>query len=102
MIINGGRKNGPVMKYLPIKGVVRQRFVISDYSGWLMLELDKPILYNNKQHRLVLVRTKEPNKDFEPQNDTAIGIFLIPENKSMHKEKPKQEDLILFDWALIN
>ncbi|MBC7865622.1 MAG: PrsW family intramembrane metalloprotease [Bacteroidia bacterium] len=102
LVFNGGRKNAAILDYMPLKGVIRSRQLISDYAGWFVVELDKGIVSKKQTHTLVLMRSQEKNTAIEKNQKISVLLFLMPDKDYLQQEEKKEEDLIFLDWVLIS
>jgi protease PrsW len=101
LVINGGRRDATILKYLPIKGKIIRREAIEEYTGWLVLEIDKPIIVGRKEYRQIWIRSSQDNVPMLNNPNAEAKICVLPE---AYKEKIKktEADLIYIDRVLVS
>ncbi len=101
LLINGGRKNAVILKYLPLKGKIVRREAVSDYTGWMVVDIDKPITVGKKDYKQIWIRTSEENVPIINNSGVEVKLWILPESSHIKDEKT-EADLIYIDRVLVN
>jgi RsiW-degrading membrane proteinase PrsW (M82 family) len=78
---------------LPFSGHVRRRLRMKGFSGWFVVELDKPLQVGNAETRLIYIRAKYGNELISKEDETTVGVFV-------RKKEEKKITLTFVDWVL--
>ncbi|HET6990910.1 MAG TPA: PrsW family glutamic-type intramembrane protease, partial [Bacteroidia bacterium] len=85
--------SGEISSQLPLSGIVKRRLTIGGFTGWFELEMENPIVSNEKEIRTIYVRAKNPSELITKDEGTTVGLFF-------RTEKEEKISLVFFDWAV--
>jgi RsiW-degrading membrane proteinase PrsW (M82 family) len=78
---------------MPFSGYVRRRLRMKGFSGWFVVELDKPLQIGSVETSLIYIRSKYTSELISKTEETTVGVFVRT------KEEGKI-DLVFVDWAV--
>ncbi|TND10565.1 MAG: hypothetical protein FD123_207 [Bacteroidetes bacterium] len=85
---------GPLQQALPVKGMVRSREKRSGYSGWFIVMLDFPLLFNGTSYPFVFIRAKNKEELINKEEPTVIA-FCLPVDPA-----DPNSQMVFVDWAV--
>lgn len=93
------RNKGILPTLLPVEGEIVKREKISEFSGWFLVKLDKPIpIKSNKEY--VLIRAKDNLGLIRKGDDTIVSLVFIPNLELLENSNKKIKDFVFIDWAV--
>lgn len=87
---------GPLTDQLPREGRIIRREKIGRNNAWFVMELYKPVLIAMREHKFILITTKEKGDMLSKEQPTIIAFCLLPDDpETMRNHKP-----FFIDWAV--
>lgn len=101
ILINGGRRNAPIVKLLPIKGRISRREAVDDNTGWLVVDIDKAILIGGRRYTQLWMHAMDENIPVINNPNAEVKIWVTREGAE-DKENKTEMDFIFIDRVLVN
>ena len=94
------RRFGLAMPPQGAEGVISQRVALEDWGDdWYLVDLDRPILYDNLSHERVLIRSRMVGHALGDVEPTWVFVLLIPDPTVFKKPSLSSSDFYHVSWC---